>query len=471
MQPADQRGSGGFFRFWGGVAAPGSIVTATGFEKDVADRERAAPARRLPLRTALLGFGTVGQAVARILLERTDLTGRVQLTHVFNRQIGRKRVSWTAESLTWTDSFDEVLAAEPDVIVEAVGGVESPYEWVRAALSRGISVVTANKLLMAAHAPELLELAAEHGARLRFEAAVAGGVPIIDAIRAGLAGDEFTRVVGILNGTCNFILSRMTEGETMAAALAEAQRRGFAEADPSSDVDGHDAAAKLALLAGVAFGRYVKTADIPTGSIRQVDAIDFRYARRLGGTIRQLSMVESGGEALQASVGPALVPDTSSFARNRGAQNLVMTTGRYGGATTFSGEGAGGNPTAVAIVSDLLALARHDRRSESIDAPWEPAPIAPPPPRAYYLRFVVRDRPGILAVITASLAGHGINVDAVLQEPGFPKDHLPFVVTVEPCDHAALAGAMADILAEDFHAEPPLVMPVLVGEEHAAPVQ
>jgi homoserine dehydrogenase len=445
-------------------------VTTTGIEWNV-HANSAIPTRRLPLRVALLGFGTVGQAVARILVERGDLAGRLELTQVFNRNVGRKRAAWTPDSVGWTDSFEEVLAAAPDVVVEAVGGIDPAHEWVTRALSSGASVVTANKLLMAAHAPELIALAARHAAHIRFEAAVAGGVPIIDAIRSGLAGDDFTRVVGILNGTCNFILSRMTDGETMAAALEQAQRRGYAEADPSSDVDGHDARAKLVLLAGVAFRRHVRTADVPAGSIRPIDAIDFRYARRLGGTIRQISMVELAREGeLQAFVGPALVAEASNFARNAGAQNLVMVTGRYGGATTFSGEGAGGHPTAVAIVSDLLALARQDRRVDSLDAPWLPGTIVAPPARPYYLRFVVRDRPGILASITASLAQHDINVDAVLQEPGFPKDHLPFVVTVEACEHTALNAALDEIDAENFHAEPPLVMPVLPGEDHVAPM-
>ena len=446
-------------------------MSTTGYEWTV-QPEPAPMGSRFPLRVALLGFGTVGQAVARILIERADLRARLQLTHVFNRDVSRKRVSWTPESLTWTERIDDVLAASPDVIVEAVGGVQPTHEWVTRALSQGSSIVTANKLLMAAHAPELIALAAANNARIRFEAAVAGGVPIIDAIRSGLAGDNFTRVVGILNGTCNYILNRLTAGDSMGAALQEAQRLGYAEADPSSDVDGHDAAAKLILLAGVAFRRHLPTAELPTASIRRIDAIDFRYAKRMGGTIRQISMVESLGDGrLQAFVGPALVPETSSFARNKGAQNLVMVTGRYGGATTFSGEGAGGNPTAVAIVSDLLALARHDRRTDPTEGGWLPGVIVAPPARPYYLRFAVKDRPGILANIAASLTRFEINVDGVLQEPGFAKDHLPFVVTVEPCEDTALRGAMDDIGAQDFHAEPPLVMPVLPGEDHVAAVQ
>jgi homoserine dehydrogenase len=368
-----------------------------------------------------------------------------------------------APDVKWTDDVAAVLALKPDVVVETVGGVDLPYAWVSAALKQGVSVVTANKLLLAAHAPELLALAAGSGARLRFEAAVAGGVPIIDAVRTGLAGDTFTRVVGILNGTCNYILSRMTGGDSMGEALAEAQRLGFAEADPSSDLDGHDAAAKLAVLVGVAFKRYIRTSEIPTGSIRRIDAIDFRYAKRLGGTIRQISMAELGTDgAVRAFVGPALVPESSNYARNTGPQNLVTLTGRFGANTTFSGQGAGGHPTAVAVVSDLIALARQGR--SGAEPAWTPTPVAAPPARAYCLRFSVKDRPGILASITVALARHGINVDAVLQESGFPKDHLPFVVTVEPCEATALAGAMHEMEAEDFHAEPVLVMPVLPGE-------
>ncbi len=419
--------------------------------------------RVAPLRVAVLGFGTVGQSVVRILTERPDLAPELSLVAIFNRNVARKRVDWVSPSVTWTDDVAAVLEARPDVIVETVGGVELPYAWVSAALGQGISVVTANKLLLAAHAPELLTLAAASGARMRFEAAVAGGVPIINAVRTGLSGDTFTRVAGILNGTCNYILSRMTGGDGMAEALGEAQRLGFAESDPTSDVDGHDAAAKLTVLVGVAFSRHVRTAEIPTGSIRRIDAIDFRYARRMGGTIRQISMAECDeAGAIRAFVGPALVPETSNYARNTGPQNLVTLTGRFGGPTTFSGQGAGGFPTAVAVVSDLIALARQAWAGHS--EAWTPVPVAPPPVRPYYLRFVVKDHPGILAAITAALARYDINVDAVLQESGFPKDHLPFVVTVEPCEAGALAGALRDIEAEDFHAEPVLVMPVLPGE-------
>jgi homoserine dehydrogenase len=415
-----------------------------------------------PLRVALLGFGTVGGSVARILCERPELADRVQLTHIFNRGVARKRAAWVPASVTWTEDVEAVLAAKPDVVVEVVGGVDPAGRWVRRALQQGAAVVTANKMLLAAHGPELLNLAATHQTQLRFEAAVAGGVPLIHGVREGLAGDRLLRVAGILNGTSNFVLSTMASGDvSMADVLVEARRLGYAEADPSADIDGHDAGAKLVVLAGIAFRRFLSLAEIPKASIRPLLTADFRYASRLGCTIRQIAMVETRGDGFHARVGPALVPSGSSFGLNMGANNVVTISGHYGGDNTFSGAGAGGPATAVAVVSDLLSLTgrNHDQGEQ-----WLPATIAPPPPRPYYLRLVVRDRPGILASIAAQLAQEGINVDALLQEPGYPKDALPFVITVETCEEAALNAAVRHIGRADFHAEPPLALPMLLGD-------
>lgn len=416
-----------------------------------------------PLRIALLGFGTVGGSVARILCERPELGDRLQLTHIFNRGVARKRVAWVPSSVTWTDDIDAILAAKPDVVVEVVGGVEPAGTWVRRALQQGAAVVTANKMLLAAHAPELLTLAATNKTQLRFEAAVAGGVPLIHGVREGLSGDRLLRVAGILNGTSNFILSTMAAGDqSLTTVLAEAQRLGYAEADPTADVDGDDAGAKLVVLAGIAFRRHLRLADIPKVSIRPISAADFRYASRLGCTIRQISLVEARGEGFHARVGPALVPSGSNFGLNMGANNVISISGHYGGQNSFSGAGAGGLATAVAVVSDLVSLTG---RNYDQGEQWAPAMIAPPPPRPYYLRFVVRDRPGILASIAAQLARQGINLDAVLQEPGYPKDALAFVITVEACEEAALLAALSEIGAADFHAEPPLALPMLLGDD------
>lgn len=413
-----------------------------------------------PLRVALAGFGTVGSSVVRILVERPDLADRLELTHVFNRNAARKRVAWAPGSVEWTDDFDAVLAAKPDVFVEVVGGLDQARDWVRRALAQGISVVTANKQLMAAHGPELLHLAVTNGCQLRFEAAVGGGVPLIHGIKEGLAGDRLQRVAGILNGTSNYILTRMSESdESLEAVLADAQKLGYAEADPSADVDGGDGGAKLVVLAGIAFHRHLPLADVPQRTIRTITSADFRYARRLGCTIRQVALVEGRDAGFHAFVGPALVAKESGFGRNTGANNFVTVTGRFGGESSFSGPGAGGPATAVAVVSDMLSLAV--RPGPDVREEWQPGTLVPPPPRAYYVRFVVRDRPGILSEIATALACQEINLDAVLQEPGYPKDELPFVVTLEPCEEAALTAALAEIASEGFHREAPLLLPLL----------
>jgi homoserine dehydrogenase len=416
-----------------------------------------------PLRVALLGFGTVGGSVARILVERPELVDRIQLTHVFNRGVERKRVDWVPSSVVWTDNIDELLAAKPDAVVEVVGGVEPAGTWVRRALEQSTAVVTANKMLLAAHAPELLHLAATRGTQLRFEAAVAGGVPLIHGVREGLAGDRLMRVAGILNGTSNYVLSKMAEGsEPMSAVLDDARRLGYAEADPSADIDGDDAAAKLVVLAGIAFRRHLRLADIPRQSIRPVSAADFRYARSLGCTIRQIAMVETKSDRFHAFVGPALVLRGSNFGLNMGANNVVTISGHYGGENSFSGPGAGGSATAVAVVSDLLSLTQ---RTQDRSEEWPAGSVTGAPPRPYYLRFVVYDRPGILASIAAALAGQGINLDAVLQQPGYPKNALPFVITVEASEEASLTAALDKISRFEFNAEPPLSLPMLLGDD------
>jgi len=413
-----------------------------------------------PLRIALFGFGTVGSSVARILVESQP--NGLQLTHVFNRNVARKRVDWAPSSVVWSEDADAVLASDADVIVELAGGLDPAGSWVRRALDAGKSVVTANKKLIAYHGVELERLAAERGGHLKYGAAVAGGIPVIPGLEQGLAGDRIERIEGILNGTCNFILSKMEKGAEYADVLAEAQKLGYAEADPTEDVGGFDARAKLAILMRLALRVEIHPDEIVPRPITTIAAVDFSYAKDLGCTIRQVARAEwaNGPVAatVAATVGPMLVDLNSPLAWSRGTENMVIVTGRYGGDVVFSGHGAGGHPTAVAVVSDLLALAHGSRR---VEIPAAPATVGAEFEVPHYIRFLVNDRPGIVAAITAALANENINIRAIVQKPGYPADALPFVVTVEPCKSSALQRALAGIRSMDCMLVEPLDLQML----------
>ena len=408
-----------------------------------------------PVKVAILGFGTVGTSVARILCEHPQ---GVRLSCIFNRGIDRKRVPWIPSSVLWTENFEEVLASNPDIVVEVAGGLHPAGEWVRRSLAAGKSVVTANKKMIAEHGPALEELARRHGCQLLYGAAVAGGVPVIPAVQQGLNGDRIIRLHGILNGTCNFILSNMENGAEFESALREAQERGYAEANPTEDVDGFDARAKLVILSRIGLRMEVLPQEVDCRTIREVSAIDFAYAKELNCTIRQISRAEVRNQELLATVGPMLVPRTSPLSWSRATENMVISGGQYGGETVFSGHGAGGNPTAVAVLSDVLAIAHGG------------CPVTITSTRArvdgdltvpLYIRFIVDDRPGIVAEIAGDLAGQHININALLQKPGYPKDRLPFVVTVEPCRSSALKAALAKIARLDCMQAPPFDLQML----------
>jgi homoserine dehydrogenase len=408
------------------------------------------------LRIALFGFGTVGSSVARILLESGPQG--IEITHVFNRNVARKRADWMPSSVVWSEDFEAVLASNVDVVVELAGGLDPAGKWVRRAIEAGKSVVTANKKLIAYHGVELERLAAEKGGHLKYGAAVAGGIPVIPGLEQGLAGDHIERMEGILNGTCNFILSQMETGAEFATVLAAAQARGFAEADPTEDVGGFDARAKLAILMRLALRVVVNPDEIVPQPITAVTAVDFSYARDLNCTIRQVSRAEERDGTVAATVGPMLVDKNSPMAWSRGTENMVILTGRYGGDVVFSGHGAGGHPTAVAVVSDLLALAHGSRR---VEIPSVPARIGAEFEMPHYIRFLVADRPGIVHEITGALARERINIRAIVQKAGYPHDALPFVVTVEPCKSSALQRALASISNMDCLLEKPLNLQML----------
>jgi len=415
-------------------------------------------------KVALVGFGTVGSSVARVL--GAGKFPGVELTHIFNRDVERKKRSDGAKvvpaSVIWTENIDEILRADVDIVVELVGGLNPAEGWIRRALTAGKSVVTANKQLIAYRGAALGKLAAQQGVHLRFGAAVAGGVPVIPGMLQGLCGDKVTRLSGIVNGTCNYILSRMETGADYATVLADAQKLGYAEADPSADVDGFDARAKLCILSRIAMHAELDPDAVATQTIATVEAVDFSYAKELNCTIRQVSRAQINSGAVHARVAPMLVPLASPMAWSHGTQNMVVVSGKFGGDVVFSGHGAGGEPTAVAVVSDILAVAQNCgvvrlpvRRRQVTGEFFAP----------HYLRFVVDDKPGIVSAISGALSKVGANIDSLLQRRGYPKHRLPFVVTTEPCLTSTIERAVASIARLDCMLERPLCLQILEVED------
>jgi homoserine dehydrogenase len=417
-------------------------------------------------RVAILGFGTVGSSVAQLL--RAQRFAGIELTHVYNRDVERKRTGATAKGLSadvvWTDRIEDVLRSNVDVVIETIGGIEPIEGWLKKALRSGKHVITANKQLIAYKGAVLAKLARDNQRALVYNAAVAGGVPVIPATLHGLQGDRITRLSGILNGTCNFMLSHMEKGAEFADVLKQAQAAGYAEVDPSADVDGYDARAKLCILVRAAMQVGVNPDEVPTQTMRTIAAVDFQYARELGCTVRQIAQAELLNGVLHARVGPMLVPKTSPIAWSHGTQNMVITTGQYGGDVVISGHGAGGYPTAVAIVSDLLAVVHG---SNSVALPVRKRAVTGEFMAPHYLRFIVRDKPGIVSAISGALTKVGANIDSILQRPGYPKDALPFVVTTEPCLTSTVEKAVRLISRMDTMLEKPLCLQILTEDDKA----
>nr|WP_275889220.1 homoserine dehydrogenase [Nakamurella flavida] len=381
------------------------------------------------MRVALLGAGVVGSQVARLLTENGDefaarIGAPLELVGVAVRRPAR-HPEVPAHLLT-TDVAGLVARDDVDVVVEVIGGIDPTRELLLTALRRGASVVTANKALLAEHGPELYEAADAAGADLYFEAAVAGAIPLIRPLRESLAGDRITRVMGIVNGTTNFILSAMTaDGVGYAEALAEATRLGFAEADPTADVDGFDAAAKAAILASIAFHTRVGASDVYREGIAEVSAADIRAARRIGCTIKLLAICErltddDGGEAVSARVHPVMLPDAHPLAGVDGAYNAVYVEAESAGRLMFYGPGAGGAPTASAVLGDLVAVGRNrlaggrgPRESAAADLPARSMESVS---SRFHISLDVDDRSGVLAAVAGAFAEAGVSISTVRQE-------------------------------------------------------
>jgi homoserine dehydrogenase len=422
-----------------------------------------------PLSVALAGLGTVGIGVLTLLRQNADTVaaraGRpVAVTAVSARDRTRDR-GISLGGLRWFDD-PVALASDPsvDVVVEVIGGADGIARAVVAtAIAAGKPVVTANKALLAVHGAELAAEAERAGVPLAFEAAVAGGIPVIKALREGLAGNRISRVAGILNGTCNYILTTMRErGREFAEVLAEAQKLGYAEADPSFDVDGVDAAHKLAILAALAFGRPVAFAAVHVEGIRHVSALDIAFANELGYRIKLLGIARHTDAGIEARVHPCMIPRTSPLARVDGVFNAVEAEGDFVGRIMLEGRGAGAGPTASAVVADLIDLAR-GRVTPVWGAQSAALSDAPSVPMTahvgcYYLRLMVVDRPGVIADVTAVLRDGGISLESMLQRGRAPGEAVPVVLVTHETRESAMREALRRIAALDAVLEDPAMI-------------
>lgn len=422
-----------------------------------------------PLSVAVAGLGTVGAGLLTLLRDNAEIiaarAGRpVVVTAVSARDRNRDR-GVSLDGLRWYEDPVAMAAdAQADVVVELIGGSDGPARaLVEAALAAGKPVVTANKALLALHGTALAGMAEASGATLAYEAAVAGGIPAIKALREGLAGNQIRRVTGILNGTCNYILTNMREQKReFADVLAEAQKLGYAEADPSFDIDGIDAAHKLAILAALAFGRPVSFADVHVEGIRAVSALDIRLADELGYRIKLLGIAQREEGGIATRVHPCMVPAAHPIARVDGVFNAVVAEGDFVGRVVLEGRGAGAGPTASAVAADLIDIARgrHTPVWGAAPGALDGAPALPMERHhgAYYLRLMVLDRPGVIADVTATLRDNGISLESMIQRGRAPGEAVPVVLTTHDCRESAMRAALARIGALEAVLEPPALI-------------
>lgn len=421
-------------------------------------------------RIGVLGFGTVGTGAVDILLRHREviesrLGDRLFVKTICSPSIFKKDTSWLpSETVLTTDPEIVVSDPEIDIVIEAIGGIEPAKSLIVSAIRNSKSVVTANKLLLARHGIELAALARESGVGLGIEASVAGGIPILTAIRDGLSGESFTHIYGVLNGTTNYIITEMaSSGRPYAQVLAEAQKLGYAEADPRTDVEGLDARDKLAILCQICFGVDLKVEDIPVEGITHIDACDLSYASDLGYAIRLIcsaSMDENG--SVNASVRPSLVALDTHFARLTGSMNAVLLKGRAGDFNYLQGRGAGAGPTGNAVVADVIRILRGDRHTPFNFVQMRNSILSTKAVSRWMLRINVRDRSGIVAKMGEILASNAISIDAILQSRKYTlKENLPFVVTLNEAHADVVERAIAEISRQDFLVRSPVAYPIL----------
>lgn len=442
-------------------------------QAEVAVAEVARNGKVKEVRVGIVGFGTVGRASAEILTHHAEeIRQRTDGVSIRVTRVCRKSASGperTKDGFLLVSDWRKVVDADDvDIVVEAIGGTDPAYHVVRSSIKNGKAVVTANKALIADYGEELFALADQKRVPIGIEATVGGGVPIIRAISEALAADRIQAVYGIVNGTANFILTQMeSEGLQFADALEQAQAAGYAEADPGLDIDGLDARDKISILARLAFNASVSPAQVSATGIRHITATDFHYARRLNSTIRLVAAAERNQQGISISVGPWLVERDSMLAKVDGPNNAIFLAGEKVGTQMLFGRGAGGGATGTAVLSDVVQIAKHLARGQSVSSglpgfrqPEKLSLVERLHPVSWYLRLTVRDHPGILARVADAIARENINIDSVIQEPHMAKDRLSFVITLEPVGEGVVGRAVKRINQFDFMLEPVLVLPI-----------
>jgi len=421
------------------------------------------------IKLGLGGFGTVGSGLAKIL----DMNGerianrlgkRIEITTVLVRDLKKKRAFDLGPNVTFTDDPKALISDDVDIVVELMGGLDTAKALILDAFAAGKHVVTANKHLLAEHGLELFDAAAKSGVGLMFEASCAGGIPIVQTLKESLAGDEIIKMLGIMNGTANYILSEMTtKGMDFAAALADAQDLGYAEADPTFDIEGFDTAHKLCVLIRMAYGVDYPLSEIPIQGITSVTPMDIEFAREFGYRIKLLAHVEQIDGKLEAGVHPALVPYTYLLARVGGNYNAVRLEGNAVGPIMLHGQGAGDLPTGSAVLADIMSLVRKMRPGTcSLDntgfanQPLPKAEILPPEQSEskYYFRFTVADRTGVMATITRSMADHGVSIAQAVQKGEAGAEGVPLVIISHETPAKAVEAVIEELDAMDFSVEP-----------------
>ena len=428
------------------------------------------------VRVGLLGCGTVGSQVARLLTEQhedlsTRAGARIELAGIAVRSLDSRTPPWVDRDLLTEDAAG--LAARCDVVVELIGGIEPPRSLVRTAMENGASVVTANKALLAEHGPELYDLAAERGVDLYYEAAVAGAVPVVYALRESLAGDKVTRVLGIVNGTTNYILDEMTtKGLDFDDVLKDAQAKGYAEADPTGDIEGYDAANKAAIMATLGFHTSVTIDDVSVEGITKITADDIAAATAENKVIKLLAVVENTDAGVSARVYPALISNTHPLASVHGSFNAVFVKAEAADDLMFYGRGAGGAPTASAVVGDVVTEARHIAQgctgpSIPLYKDLKKAPIEASKAE-FAVRFVIHDNPGVLAAIAAKFADHGVSINGVnqdlkptLKDPGYDGELQQLRLVTHMTDELTLRETVKDVCELDCVCGEPSILRVL----------